>query len=76
MKNYVIYNILKMNKTKAKIKFKANSFDIIEDGDHVICAVSKKIIPLENLNYWNVELQEAYYSPIEVKIRFEEKKNN
>ena len=63
-----------MNKTKAKIKFKANSFDIIEDGDHVICAVSKKIIPLENLNYWNVELQEAYYSPIEVKIRFEEKK--
>ena len=51
MKNYVIYNILKMNKTKAKIKFKANSFDIIEDGDHVVCAVSKKKIPLENLNY-------------------------
>ena len=35
-----------MNKTKAKIKFKANSFDIIEDGDHVVCAVSKKKIPL------------------------------
>jgi hypothetical protein len=34
----------------------------------------KKKIPLENLNYWNVELQEAYYSPIEVKIKFQELK--
>ena len=60
-----------MNKTKAKIKFKANSFDIIEDGDHVICAVSKKIIPLENLNYWNVDLQEAYFSYIEASQKKE-----
>jgi|TARA_B100001093_G_scaffold177675_1_gene170313 hypothetical protein len=61
-----------MNKIKAKIKFKANSFDIIEQGDYVICSVSKKQIPLEKLNYWNVELQEAYFSPIEVKKRYEE----
>ena len=60
-----------MNKIKAKIKYKANSFEIVEAGDHVICAVSKKEIPLENLNYWNVSLQEAYYSPVEAKIRFE-----
>ena len=60
-----------MNKIKAKIKYKANSFEVVEEGDHVICAVSKKEIPLENLNYWNVSLQEAYYSPVEVKIRFE-----
>jgi hypothetical protein len=72
MKNYIVYIILKMNKTKAKIKFEANFFEIIEAGDHVVCAVSKKKIPLEDLNYWSVELQEAYYSPIEVKIRFEE----
>ena len=51
-----------MNKKKAVLKYRPNSFDILEDGDHVICAVSKKSIPLENLNYWNVELQEAYYS--------------
>ena len=25
---------------------------------------------LENLNYWNVDLQEAYFSPIEVNERF------
>ena len=30
----------------------------------------KKKIPLENLNYWNVEFQEAYFSPIEVKIKY------
>ena len=52
---------------EAKLKFKHNHFEIISNGDYVICAVSKKKIPLENLNYWNVELQEAYFSPVEVK---------
>ena len=63
-----------MNKKKAIIKFMPNNFSILEEGDHVICAISKKKIPLENLNYWNVELQEAYYSPIEAKIKYEELK--
>ena len=55
----------------AILKYLNNSFEIIENGTHVICAVSGKKIPLENLNYWNVELQEAYFSPVEVKKRFE-----
>ncbi len=55
-----------MNKKKAKLKYKNNSFDIIEEGDFVVCAVSGKKILLENLSYWNVDLQEAYFSPIEV----------
>ena len=59
-----------MIKKKAKLIFKHNSFDIIEDGDFVICAISGKEIPLKNLNYWNVDLQEAYYSPIEVNERY------
>ena len=58
-----------MIKKKAKLFFKHNYFDIIEHGNYVNCAVSGKEIPLEKLNYWNVELQEAYYSPIEVKKR-------
>ena len=62
-----------IRKKKAKLVFKHNSFDIIEDGDYVLCAVSGKEITLKNLNYWNVELQEAYYSPIEVNFKF---KNN
>tara|TARA_B110000285_G_C15010783_1_gene556322 strand:- start:814 stop:1014 length:201 start_codon:yes stop_codon:yes gene_type:complete len=66
-----------MNKKKAVLNYKANTFDIIEEGNYVICAISKKQIFLENLNYWNVELQEAYYSPVEVKIKSEtlKKKN-
>ncbi len=59
-----------MSKKKAKLIFKHNSFEIIEEGDHVICAVSGKVILLQNLNYWNVELQEAYYSPIEANERY------
>jgi len=52
----------------------ANAFEISEEGDYVVCAVSKKQIPLESLNYWNVDLQEAYYSPAEAKIKYEELK--
>ena len=57
----------------AKLKFLPNNFEIIENGDHVICAISKKKIPLENLNYWNVDKQEAYYSYIEASIEREKK---
>ena len=63
-----------MSKKKAKLNYKHNSFDIIEDGTFVVCAVSGKEIKLEDLNYWNVELQEAYYSPIEVNARLEKLK--
>mgnify|MGYP001185180886 FL=1 len=59
-----------MFKIKAKLKYKANFFEIIEEGDHVICAVSNQKIAIENLNYWSVELQEAYFSPIEADIRY------
>ena len=59
-----------MNKKKAKLQYKHNSFDIIEEGNFVVCAVSGKEIPLNELSYWNVELQEAYYSPLEVNERF------
>ncbi len=61
-----------MNGNKAKLKFLPNTFNIIEKGDHVICAVSGKKIPLDKLVYWNVDLQEAYYSPEEARKRFEE----
>ena len=53
----------------AKLKYLANNFEIIEDGDHVICAVSQKKIPIENLTYWNVEEQEAYFSYVEASIK-------
>ena len=64
-----------MNKKKAKLNYKHNSFDIIEEGNFVICAISGKEIPLNQLVYWNVELQEAYYSPSEVNERFKSLNN-
>ena len=48
-----------MSKKLAKIKYLPNNFQILEQGDHVICAVSGKPISLDKLNYWNVDLQEA-----------------
>jgi|TARA_B110000438_G_C15583482_1_gene550647 hypothetical protein len=64
-----------MSKKKAKLIFKHNFFEIVEEGDHVLCAVSGKKIMLQNLNYWNVDLQEAYYSPVEVDKKFKTLKN-
>ena len=59
-----------MNKL-AKLKYLPNNFDIIEEGDHVFCAVSGKKISLQNLNYWNVDEQEAYFSYVEASIKKE-----
>ena len=51
-----------MHKKLAKLRYLPNNFEIVEEGDHVVCAVSGKKINLNNLNYWNVDLQEAYFS--------------
>jgi hypothetical protein len=56
---------------KAKIKYLPNNFQIIENGDYVECAISGKKIQIENLTYWNVESQEAYYSYIEASKKRE-----
>ena len=61
-----------MNKL-AKLKYLPNNFDIIEEGDYVICAVSGKKISLQNLNYWNVDEQEAYFSYVEATIKKEKR---
>ena len=60
-----------MNKKLAKLKYLPNNFQILENGDHVICAVSGKLIRLDQLQYWNVDLQEAYYSYVEANKKRE-----
>ena len=60
-----------MLKKLAKIKYLPNNFEIIENGDYVECAISGKKISLKELNYWNVDLQEAYYSAKEAQIKRE-----
>ena len=58
-----------MTKKLAKIKYLPNNFQIIEDGDHVICAISGKKISIEKLTYWNVETQEPYFSYVEASLK-------
>ena len=61
-----------MKNKLATIKYLSNNFKIIENGDHVICAVSGKKVYLDKLTYWNVELQEAYFSYVEADKKREE----
>ena len=60
-----------MKNKLAKLKYMPNNFKVIEEGDYVICAVSGKKILLDQLTYWNVELQEAYFSYKEVFLKKE-----
>jgi hypothetical protein len=60
-----------MTKKLAKIKYLPNNFQVIENGDYVECAVSGKKINLEDLTYWNVDLQEAYFSYVEAQKKKE-----
>ena len=60
-----------MKNKLATIKYLPNNFKIIENGDHVICAVSGKKIYLDKLTYWSVELQEAYFSYVEAEKKRE-----
>ena len=64
-----------MTKKLAKIKYLPNNFQIIEEGDYVECAISGKKIYIENLTYWNVELQEPYFSYVEASQKREKNKN-
>ena len=48
---------------EAKIEFVDGEYRIIRPGAFVRCAVTGAPIPLEELKYWSVDLQEAYSSP-------------
>ena len=63
-----------MKNKLAKLKYLPNNFSVLEAGDYVICAISGKKIMLENLTYWNVDKQEAYYSYIEASLQREKEK--
>ena len=44
----------------ARLHYLANGFRVLSPGDHVVCAVTGRRIPLEDLKYWSAERQEAY----------------
>ena len=49
-----------MNK-EAKLKYGDGNFQVLERGEYVICAVTKKRITINELKYWSVDKQEPYF---------------
>jgi hypothetical protein len=48
---------------EAEVKYLDGDFRVLRPGAFVRCAVTGCPIPLEELRYWSVDLQEAYASP-------------
>jgi len=48
---------------EAQVEFLDGDYRVIRPGAFVRCAVTGAPIPLEELRYWSVDLQEAYASP-------------
>lgn len=59
----------------AKLIYGDGEFRVVEAGAFVICAVTGQKIPLDDLRYWDVDLQEAYVSPEAVLMRRQELKS-
>jgi hypothetical protein len=55
---------------EAEIRYLDGDFRVVRPGAFVRCAVSGVPIPLEELKYWSVDLQEAYASPDLVLQRY------
>jgi hypothetical protein len=56
---------------EAELKFLDGDFRIVRPGAFVRCAVTGAPIPLEELKYWSVDLQEAYSTPEAVLKRLQ-----
>jgi hypothetical protein len=48
---------------EAEVRYLDGDFRVIRPGAFVRCAVTGVPIPLEELKYWSVDLQEAYSTP-------------
>ncbi len=49
-------------KGEATLNYGDGEYQVVSPGDFVRCAVTGQPIPLDDLRYWSVELQEAYVS--------------
>lgn len=48
---------------EARLRYGDGDFEVLTPGAFVRCAVTGQPIPLDELRYWNIELQEAYATP-------------
>jgi len=56
----------------AEIILEHGQFKFKTLGDYVECSVTNNKIPIEDLKYWNVDLQEVYASPAIAMQRYKE----
>ena len=56
----------------AKLHYGDGEFAVLKPGRYVLCAVTGVRIPLDQLRYWSVPLQEAYAGPKEALQRWQE----
>ncbi len=56
----------------ALLQYLDGEYRVITAGSYVVCAVTGAHIPLEDLRYWNVDLQEAYASSDAAMQRYRE----
>ena len=54
----------------AQVRYGDGEIVVVRPGRYVICAVSGKKIPLEQLRYWSATRQEAYASAAEATQRW------
>ena len=54
---------------EAQVQYLDGDFRVISPGTYVRCAVTDARIPLDELKYWSVDLQEPYVSPEAVLAR-------
>ena len=52
--------LMNSSEKPAKLYYGPSTFRVLRPGQHVLCAVSGQIIPLEELRYWSADRQEAY----------------
>ena len=52
--------LMNSSEKPAKLYYGPSTFRVLRPGQHVICAVSGQVIPLEELRYWSADRQEAY----------------
>lgn len=55
--------LMNSSEKPAKLYYGPSTFRVLRPGQHVVCAISGEIIPLEELRYWSAEYQEAYATP-------------
>ena len=52
--------LMSNSRGEARLRYLPGTFRILTPGDHVVCAVTGREIPLDALRYWSVERQEPY----------------